>query len=605
MIRARITRRGLIGAIGTAASWLVAACSSPEEPQAAAPLRRDPAAGDTVPVATVTAALPAPPVRPTRSAGTGIGVTADDGRASRTITATPSAPNLPLTVAVDPAMPRSLAQRAESMRAQVTAAIDGRGSDGGAGADVTIALLTDGQSGSNDGPVVFIEHVAVVSRRLLVRAVTLQQLADVWSGVIGDWAELGSPTSYGVVHVNYKGAAGPLDANIANLNVETLDDLAMLLDRERGAVAIIPFAEVDFRFRTLDVGGVNPMRPGDAVNPLRLGLNVRARNGLSASDIKRIQQALAVDNSPTPTSMTWTGDIIFGRKVHVKMVEYGDWAAPFRSIWPELVWADTTIGDLECSLSDSFETPTDQSTFSFKTSTAAVAGLELAQMDILSRANNHAFDFGPIGMDDTTAVLNQAGILHFGIGANLDQARQPAVFERNGVTYALLGYNGILDEWNGATSESAGVCPLIDWIVAEDIRREVANGHVVIPYFHWGVEYVSDPNEEQRAFARLAIDEGAAMVIGSHPHWVQAVETYKGKPIVYSLGNFIFDQNWSLETQQGMIAHVWMRGATALRIDLVPVFIEDRHKPRLMPNWEAAPVLERVWAASDALIAGG
>ena len=407
------------------------------------------------------------------------------------------------------------------------------------------------------------------------------------------------------MRVTLGGSAGPLTADNATLNAETLDDLATIFIQERGALAIIPQAQLDFRFRALNLDGVNSLRRGDAVNPLQVTLHVRSRNGLSAADLQRVQAALAAEHGPAPTSMTWTGDIIFGRTVHVKMVEYGDWAAPFRSIWPELVWADTTIGNLECAMSDNFETPTDPTTFEFKTSTAAVAGLQLAQIDVLSRANNHSYNFGEQGMQDTTDVLNSAGILHFGMGHTLAEARQAVVVERNGVTYAFLGYNGISDDWDAATDGGPGTCPMVDWLVVEDIQRELANGHVVIPFFHWGVEYVSDPTEEQRYFAQTAIDAGAAVVMGSHPHWVQAVETYKGKPIVYSLGNFVFDQSWSIETQQGMLAHLWMQGDKALKIDLVPVWIEDQHKPRLMEAWEAAPVLERVWAASDAIIAAG
>jgi poly-gamma-glutamate synthesis protein (capsule biosynthesis protein) len=95
------------------------------------------------------------------------------------------------------------------------------------------------------------------------------------------------------------------------------------------------------------------------------------------------------------------------------------------------------------------------------------------------------------------------------------------------------------------------------------------------------------------------------MVMGSHPHWVQAVETYKGRPIIYSLGNFIFDQEWSLETKQGMMAHVWMRGAMPAKIDLVPILIEDYHRPRVMNPWEQWELLEHVWAASDWIIQNG
>ena len=258
-----------------------------------------------------------------------------------------------------------------------------------------------------------------------------------------------------------------------------------------------------------------------------------------------------------------------------------------------------TISNLECSLSDSFETPTDWSTFEFKTDTRAVAGLQLAEIDVLNRANNHSFNFGVVGMDDTTDVLDKAGILHFGMGHTIEESRKAALAKVGGVTYAFLGYNGISDQWDGAEANSPGTNPLIDWLVVEDIKRELAAGHVVIPFFHWGTEYVYDPTEEQRAFAQLAIDNGAAMVMGSHPHWVQAVETYKDKSIVYSLGNFVFDQEWSLETKQGMIADVWMRGDAVLALDLVPVLIEDYHRPRRMSDDEAWPVLQHVWDASD------
>jgi poly-gamma-glutamate capsule biosynthesis protein CapA/YwtB (metallophosphatase superfamily) len=146
---------------------------------------------------------------------------------------------------------------------------------------------------------------------------------------------------------------------------------------------------------------------------------------------------------------------------------------------------------------------------------------------------------------------------------------------------------------------------LVDSYVIEDIQNAVAAGHIVIPYFHWGVEYVALPTDEQRYFAQLAIDVGAAIVIGSHPHWVQAVETYKGKPIIYSLGNFVFDQAWSRETQEGVYANIWFEGSTVKFIDLIAVLIEDEHKPRRMSEAEAYPVLQRIWDASETVRSWG
>lgn len=442
-----------------------------------------------------------------------------------------------------------------------------------------------------------VDFIPVVSRRLQTANIAHDDLLKVWNGEITNWNELGEPQSREIMRLSVEGSTGPLPLDRIDLNVEHLDDLAEFLHFQPGAIALLPRQQVNFRFRRLRVDGMDFLIHPDASNPLRTTIEVDSR---SPDHFHLIRTATG---GPSPVSMTWVGDIIFGRFVHRRLEEIGDFSASFWNIHPELTWADLTIGNLECALSDNYPQPEDPLTFSFKTWTEAVEGLKLAEIDVLSRANNHSFNFGAGGMDDTTAVLDDAGIKHFGMGHNLEEARRAVVVEKNGVTYAFLGYNGISDDYDGAGPDYAGTMPLDADYVVQDIERELAAGHVVIPYFHWGVEYVADPSEEQRYFAQLAIDHGAALVMGSHPHWVQAVETYRGKAIVYSLGNFIFDQDWSVETTQGMIAHVWMKGADVLSIELVPIVIENEHRPRVMSPEEAVPVLNRVWEASERIIA--
>lgn len=602
-MRRNMTRRTLLSSFAGVVAAAVAACSGPEQLRTGGESDIDVAASDPAPTGTSARSTPSPTHRT---------ATATPARASATVTsgltaATPSAPVATptvyrrTTVAVDPDLPQSLATQAAVLRDQLAASFGGIVAE--READYIIGVASS-PSASQTWPVVPVDYVAVVSRRLLVRDLAFADLGGIWNGSITDWMDLGSPVSHGVVRYTVRGSAGPLDAGNADRDVESLDDLASALETERGGIALIPLDHIDFRFRTLSIDGVNPIRPGDNRNPLRVDFEVRARSDGAGATLRSMVTALVGDAGPQPVSMTWAGDIIFGRLVHVKMVSYGDWAAPFRSIQPEISWADVTISNLECAISDSYETPTSPTTFDFKTDPPAIEGLEFAQIEILSRANNHSFNFGPIGMRDTTELLERAGILHFGMGESIHESRQAVVIDRGGTTYAFLGYNGISDAWDGATEDSPGTNPMLDWLVVEDVRREVERGHVVIPFFHWGTEYVYDPTEQQRYFARVAIDSGAAMVMGSHPHWVQAVETYEGKPIIYSLGNFIFDQEWSRETKEGMIAHVWMKGDKPLYIDLVPILIEDYHKPRRMDGWEAWPVLEEVWAASDRISGG-
>jgi poly-gamma-glutamate capsule biosynthesis protein CapA/YwtB (metallophosphatase superfamily) len=444
-----------------------------------------------------------------------------------------------------------------------------------------------------------VDYVPVVSRRLQIRNVSLDQLEAIWNGEIQDWNELGEPGSRPVKRVSIEGSTGPFDPSGADLNIEHLDDLEEFLLFETGTIGFLPRQRVDFRFKHLRIDGIDHLVDAGADNPLRASLTVDPRQPEQFDLIR------TAATGPAPVSMTWVGDIIFGRFVHKAMERIGDFSAAFWDIYPELTWADLTIGNLECSLSDNIPQPLDAHTFSFTTISAAVEGLKLAEIDVLSRANNHSFDFVEQGMRDTAAVLDQAGIQHFGVGENLDDARRAVVVELQGVTYAFIGYNGITDHWDGAGPTWAGTSPMEADYVVQDIQRELAAGHVVIPYFHWGIEYVADPTEQQRYFAHLAIDHGAAMVMGSHPHWVQAVETYRGKAVVYSLGNFVFDQAWSIETQQGMVAHVWMKGSNVISIELVPVFIEAEHRPRVMDPWEAVPVLDRVWHATERLVVAG
>lgn len=116
--------------------------------------------------------------------------------------------------------------------------------------------------------------------------------------------------------------------------------------------------------------------------------------------------------------------------------------------------------------------------------------------------------------------------------------------------------------------------------VAEAVREARGRADVVIPFFHWGVEYTSVPNGRQRELARAAIDAGADLVLGARPHWVQQVGRYKGKLIVYSLGNLVFDQVWQ-ETKRGVVATFTFRGSEVVSVRYAPLYIGEGYRPRL------------------------
>ncbi len=440
---------------------------------------------------------------------------------------------------------------------------------------------------------IHIPYVAVVSPKLQVRDISYDQLAALWNLHIDDWRELGDPVSSPVRRYSLPDMPLPLEPFGGDVPVDSYDDLAEALWRDRGGVAIIPTHMVDHRVGTLRINGVDVLRSHGAPNPLLLQLYGVPEEIAPETLLPKRKRA----------KLTFVGDIIFGRFVQVAMERRNDFAAPFRSISPALLPADLTIGNLECTLSDNYEQPerTDPQTFRFKTGSVTVSGLELADIDVLSRANNHSFDFGPGGMDDTSMTLDAAGIKHFGMGHTLAEAREPAICAIGELSFAFLGYNGISAAWDGATADSPGTSPMIEEYVRQDVSRLASAGHIVVPFFHWGVEYVAEPTLEQQRFAHVAIEAGAAAVIGSHPHWVQAIETYQGKPVIYSLGNFVFDQAWSRETTEGLIADLWFEGDKVLGVDLRPVLILEEHRPVLLDADNAYHVLERIWAASEPL----
>ncbi len=165
-------------------------------------------------------------------------------------------------------------------------------------------------------------------------------------------------------------------------------------------------------------------------------------------------------------------------------------------------------------------------------------------------ANNHLFDYGVGGMEDTLKYLDEAGIKHTGAGDNQTQASMPVSSEINGRNITIINYmdsnnfkeysNEVMPQANGS---DPGYSAYDSQLAKQQIQDAKANGSDnVIVYFHFGNEYSRTPNEDQVKMAHEVIDDGADVVLGAHPHVTQGIEVYNGKPIFYSLGNFVFDQ---------------------------------------------------------------
>jgi poly-gamma-glutamate synthesis protein (capsule biosynthesis protein) len=264
--------------------------------------------------------------------------------------------------------------------------------------------------------------------------------------------------------------------------------------------------------------------------------------------------------------------------------------------------ADLALANMEESAPDKFTYHPHGTVFTGDP--ALIKGIANAGIDVASVASTHIGDGGRAGILQTIASLQKNGIAAFGAGPNLAAARQPAVFEEGGVKVAILGYDGISSKYYGATATTTGDAPLSgDYIKADVAAARAAGAQVVIVFPHWGVEYTFGPSKLQQRLGRLAIDAGADMVIGNHPHWVQSVEIYKGKPIWYSLGNFTFDQSWSEPTLEGVSLELTFRGSTLVQAWMNPHILIKAVQPNLLDlAGDGQRVLKPVFDASGKLL---
>jgi poly-gamma-glutamate synthesis protein (capsule biosynthesis protein) len=263
--------------------------------------------------------------------------------------------------------------------------------------------------------------------------------------------------------------------------------------------------------------------------------------------------------------------------------------------------ADLAIANFENPAPDRFRYHTRGTVFS--ADPALIRGLSDAGIDYVSLANNHSRDAGGTGLLQTIDNLRKAGLAVSGAGKDLAAARKPALLEAGDQTVAILAYDAIAGYYH-ATADKIGSAPLTASIVRADVKAARAVGaDVVIVFPHWGTEYRDKPFAAQQKLARSIIDSGADMVIGNHAHWAAAMEVYKGKPIWYALGNFVFDQTWSEPTMEGITLELTFRGADMVQARMRPHLILDRAQPNFLdPAGDGRVVLGQLYSASKGLL---
>lgn len=268
--------------------------------------------------------------------------------------------------------------------------------------------------------------------------------------------------------------------------------------------------------------------------------------------------------------MIFGGDVMLSRSVGRLARERHDPASPLRDLAPTLAAADLTFVNLESPFSDRGR-PVEQGMV-FKTEPEMVRALVLAGVDVVSTANNHARDCDGYGIQYTLDLLAAHGIAAAGTGKSAGAAHAGTVVERNGIHFGFLAYT--FDESNGNFKDTDDRIAVMDLRQMQaDVRSVLTRASVAIVSMHAGAEYAARPNTQQVEFAHAAIEAGAKVVVGHHPHVVQEWERRDSGVIFYSLGNLVFDQFQRADTQHGMLGEVVFSGSSIAHVNVIPVDI--------------------------------
>lgn len=321
-----------------------------------------------------------------------------------------------------------------------------------------------------------------------------------------------------------------------------------------------------------------------------------------------VNQAKSVEKVvETRISFLAVGDIMLSRGVARAITRSGEATTPFEKMADVFQSTDFNFGNLESPISGNDNRLGKGLNFNMKT--GDLIGLKKFNFKILNLANNHALDQGFEGLLKTRAFLNQEKLGFIGTGETLEEAWQPKVIVVKGVKIGFVGasYSSFND---GGVERNDYVARTED---TEKLKRaikilQIKKVDFIVATMHAGDEYTRNPNKLQTDFARTAIDFGADIVIGGHPHWVQTIEKYKDKYIFYSLGNFIFDQSFSRDTSEGLTLKITLLNQKASvsktkieQIELLPVVIENASTPRLANETEAAQILQKIGVTEKVL----
>ncbi len=277
------------------------------------------------------------------------------------------------------------------------------------------------------------------------------------------------------------------------------------------------------------------------------------------------------ESQPEPeadTTILITGDVLFGNMFRVNYDRSGITGVVDEALLARMQEADLVLINNEFPFSDR-GTPMEEKEFTFRCSPSYAAALDEMGVDLASLANNHTLDYGREALSDTFAALDEAGIRYAGAGESVERAEEVQIIEVNGKRFGFLAVTRVVPvvSWKVEHQTPGLFSCYDDTRLVELVEEAKADCDVLVVYAHWGVEYEAYPEEYQTGIARRCLAAGADVVAGCHTHCLQGVEWMDGKPVFYSLGNFIFGK----EIDSSAVLQITVSAEGAVRYQLLPV----------------------------------
>lgn len=313
--------------------------------------------------------------------------------------------------------------------------------------------------------------------------------------------------------------------------------------------------------------------------------------------------------SPTPvakTTIAFTGVIVPARCVQAAIDEKGDPNYIYDQVRDILTSADIAVGVFNATMSDQIRHIGCQTTWDLVGGSENADALKLAGFDVMSVATNHIQDCGFTSCGDTAFFdtlenLERVGIKHVGAGENLEAALKPIVVEANGISFGFVSL-GEINERVFADATTPGIAVLSDLNLEKAINaaKEISDVVIVLP--HSGPEDYPEVRPQQKYWARHSVEYGADLVVINHAHIIQGYQFLEDVPVFYSLGNFVFDQIWARDHQQGVILLVTFEKTKIVEFEFIPTIVDQDGTVQFATEDEKNEILSRIEELAQQLV---